>query len=147
MVATASVVGSGLVVVGLLLLQSRWKRNLESQLPDVLFFLARSVRNRNQPEQSIGLVSEHAPAPINGEMKRVARQCQLGIAPKDAVSSFANRTMLPDAFALHSAMILQSDLAAILLRCLINWRVQRVNDFACESRSKLARRCLAPLRS
>ncbi len=45
--------GAGLMFGLLLLLQNQWQRQLDSQFPDVFFFLARSVRTGMSFEQSL----------------------------------------------------------------------------------------------
>jgi tight adherence protein B len=79
-----------------LFLQSRWQRQLQEQLPDVFFFLARSLRAGLSLEQALALVADQGPQPLAPQLRRCSEQISLGLSVPAALELTARRINLPD---------------------------------------------------
>jgi tight adherence protein B len=77
-------------------MQGRWQKQLQEQLPDALFFLARSLRAGLSLEQGLALVAEEGPSPLSDELRRAADQVQLGLSAPAALQLTAKRLPMQD---------------------------------------------------
>ncbi|GBD35440.1 hypothetical protein HRbin36_00552 [bacterium HR36] len=75
---------------------SKQRENMQRQLPDVIFSLARSLRANLSLEQAIAHVGEETPNVLGREFRRIAEQMYLGLAAPAALESAARRIPLPD---------------------------------------------------
>jgi tight adherence protein B len=86
-----------LLPLGLLaLLQGRWRRRIQDQLPDAFFLLARSLRAGLSLEEALGTVGQYSLEPLAGEFRRTAGQLQLGLTVTAALEMTAARLRLLD---------------------------------------------------
>jgi tight adherence protein B len=76
--------------------QRVWRRNMQNQLPDALYLLARSVRAGRSIDQSIQLVGDAGVQPLAREFSRMHRQLELGLSLSQTLQSAANRIGLID---------------------------------------------------
>jgi tight adherence protein B len=88
--------GVGVPLVAFIYLQSRWRRQLQAQLPDAFFFLARSLRAGLSLEQALTLLGNEGLPPLAAELKRAAEQVRLGLTVPAALQIAARRIGLPD---------------------------------------------------
>jgi tight adherence protein B len=77
-------------------LQARWQRQLQEQLPDIFFFLARSLRAGLNLEQALALVGDQGPKPLADQLRRCAEQISLGLSVSAALELTARRIHLVD---------------------------------------------------
>lgn len=75
---------------------AKQRNNMQRQLPDVIFSLARSLRANLSLEQAIAHVGEETPNALGREFRRIAEQMYLGLAAPAALESAARRIQLPD---------------------------------------------------
>jgi tight adherence protein B len=80
----------------LLLFQSRWRRQLQEQLPSALYVLARGLRAGQSLEQSIAMVGKRGNQPLAGQFQLCADQMALGLSAAAAVERAAKRIRLAD---------------------------------------------------
>ncbi len=95
-----SMFGATLVLALLGFVGPRWvwawhvrerRRRLEAQLPDVLEWLAHSLRAGLSMVQSLEAVGQEGPLPIAGEFLEVVRDIRLGLSPEDALEKMNAR--------------------------------------------------------
>lgn len=79
-----------------LFLQARWRTQIQNQLPDTLYLLARSLRAGLSLEQALENVAQHGSAPLAQEFRRSVEQIKLGLTAPTALNSLARRILLPD---------------------------------------------------
>lgn len=96
--------GTALVLAIFLLLQHRLRQQMQDQLPDVLYLLARSLRAGLSLEQAVELVGQQGPQPLADEFKRCSGQIQLGLPVVIALESMAQRLQLLDAHVFASTV-------------------------------------------
>jgi tight adherence protein B len=96
--------GLAIPTTSFLWMQGRWKRQLQAQLPDALFFVSRSLRAGLSLEQALDLSGDEGPRPLADELRRCAEQLKLGLAAPIALQSTAKRVNLPD-FHIFAAII------------------------------------------
>lgn len=101
-------VGVGLPLFVLALVRHRLRRQMQQQLPDAYFFLARSLRAGLSFEQAMRLAASECPQPLARELHRISEQLKLGLAPAAAVRGAAERMGLPDFDIFVSALGLHS---------------------------------------
>lgn len=82
--------------VWFVVMQSRWRKRLQEQLPDAFFLLARSMRAGLSLEQAIALVGNQGVKPLAGEFHRCAEQTRLGLAVTSALRRMADHIRLTD---------------------------------------------------
>lgn len=87
-------------------LQARYRRQLQDQLPDAFYLLARSMRAGLTLPQAIELVGEHGSKPLAGEFHRCSGQIRLGLPVREALQTMADRVQLLDFNAFVSTVIL-----------------------------------------
>jgi Flp pilus assembly protein TadB len=76
--------------------QRRWRRTLQSQLPDAFFLLARSLRAGRSIDQAIRLVGQQGVVPLAREFARMDRQLTLGLSLGQVLQIAAARLRLLD---------------------------------------------------
>lgn len=84
--------------------QYRWQ--VQDQLPDSFFLMARSLRAGLNAEQAMGTVATYGTQPIAGEFKRVVDQTELGLSVPAALQGMARRLNLADFNTLVTAVTL-----------------------------------------
>jgi tight adherence protein B len=89
-------IGLALPLGTFLFLQGRWRKQLQEQLPDAMFFLARSLRAGLSLEQALAMVGEEGPMPLADELRRCSEQLKLGLAAPAALQLTARRLQLQD---------------------------------------------------
>lgn len=94
--ATGLVLGFALALATFLVLQGRWRRRIQEQLPDGLFLLARSMRAGLSLDQAVALVGEQGVKPLADEFKRAAEQARLGLNIITALRRLADHIRLTD---------------------------------------------------
>lgn len=102
----------GTVAGALPLLMVRKKRTkrldeLESQLPDALDFLSRSMRAGHAFSISLEMVGEEIHDPLGQEFRSLFNEQNLGASLDRALMNFARRVPLPDVRFFSSAVLLQ----------------------------------------
>ncbi|HMF14814.1 MAG TPA: type II secretion system F family protein, partial [Gemmataceae bacterium] len=76
--------------------QRVWRRQMQAQLPDALYLLARSVRAGRSIDQGIQLVGDAGVQPLAREFSRMHRQLELGLSLSQTLQIAANRIGLID---------------------------------------------------
>ncbi len=79
-----------------LILRARRRALLQSQLPDLLFLLARSLRAGLSLEQALENVAAHGTRPLAEEFRRGVEQVKLGLTVPAALEGIGRRLRLPD---------------------------------------------------
>jgi tight adherence protein B len=87
-------------------LQRRWQKQMQEELPDAFFFLARSLRAGLAFDQAIALAGSQGTQPLSQEFRRCAEQINLGLSVPTALQLMANRINLPDFNMLVSVVTL-----------------------------------------
>ena len=85
-----------LAFAGLLSATRRRLALFESQFPTALDLLARAVRAGESFDQSLTLVGEATEAPVGTELRRCAKQLELGLSVPTCMQGFAQRIGLMD---------------------------------------------------
>jgi tight adherence protein B len=103
---------AGCICSALPLLYARKKRGarlneLESQLPDALDFLSRSMRAGHAFSISLEMVGEEIHDPLGQEFRALFNELNLGASLARALASFSQRIPLPDVRFFASAVLLQ----------------------------------------
>ena len=80
----------------LLFLRSRWRNQVQHQMPDVFFLLSRSLRAGLTIDQSLASAAQMGPTPIAKELNHAVEQCKLGLAATTALQGVANRLKMVD---------------------------------------------------
>lgn len=96
LVAAGLQLGVALPVAVLLILRARWRAGVQSQLPDALFLLSRSLRAGESLEQALETVAEHGAKPLRDEFHRAVEKIKLGLAVPAALLGMARRIDLAD---------------------------------------------------
>jgi tight adherence protein B len=108
--AGAIIIGSlGMMVPYFILRKKRRKRLdlLESQLPEALDFLARSMRAGHALTISLSMAGDELPEPISREFRTLAHEQNLGSPMDTALDSMCNRVPLLDLRFFSTALMLQ----------------------------------------
>ncbi len=95
-IAVGLLVGMMLPLVYFLVMQTRWRRRLQEQLPDAFFLLARSLRAGLSLEQAVTLMGDQGVKPLSEEFKKVSEQTRLGLNITAALQRMAERIRLTD---------------------------------------------------
>ena len=82
--------------VGLVIVTQRRLALFESQFPTALDLLARAVRAGESFDQSLALIGEATDAPVGTELRRCAKQLELGLSVQSCMQGFAQRIGLMD---------------------------------------------------
>ncbi len=80
---------------------------LETQLPDALDFLARSMRAGHAFSISLEMVGEEIHEPLGQEFRALFNEMNLGASLERALAGFSKRVPIPDVRFFSSAVILQ----------------------------------------
>jgi tight adherence protein B len=88
---------------------SKRLRQLEEQFPEVLDFLARSMRAGHAFSVSLEMMAEESPDPVGAEFRKVSRELNLGSPIEVALNSLAQRVPLLDVRFFVSAVLLQRE--------------------------------------
>jgi tight adherence protein B len=108
--AGAMIIGAlGMMVPYFILRKKRRKRLdlLESQLPEALDFLARSMRAGHALTISLTMAGDELPEPISREFRTLAHEQNLGSPMDTALDSMCNRVPLLDLRFFSTALMLQ----------------------------------------
>jgi tight adherence protein B len=95
-IAVGLLVGMLLPLAYFLVMQTRWRRRLQEQLPDAFFLLARSMRAGLSLEQAVAMVGDQGVKPLADEFKKVSEQTRLGLNITAALERMAERIRLTD---------------------------------------------------
>ena len=98
------VIGLIIPIAIILVLQNRLRAQIQQQLPDAFFFLARSLRAGLSFEQAMKLVAKESPEPLAPELQRCAEHLQLGLTPAAALQLASARIGLAD-FRVFASMV------------------------------------------
>jgi tight adherence protein B len=90
------VLGMSLPLIYYLFMHARWRRQIQNQLPDVLFLMARSLRAGLSLEQALENVAQSGPSPVAEEFRRGVERIRLGLTIPAALQGVAKRLNLPD---------------------------------------------------
>lgn len=125
-VGIALVVGLTIPLAIFLYLQSRWRQQLQEQLPDAFFLLARSLRSGLALEQSMDQVARYGNKPLADEFGRGVEQLNLGLSVPAVLQLMASRIRLIDFNVFVSAVSLHrttgGNLAQLLDRVAVGAR-------------------------
>jgi tight adherence protein B len=101
----------GLFGPWLMIERARKKRiaNFETQFPDALDFLGRSVRAGHAFSVSLDMLASESPEPVRSEFRRVTAEQNLGASLEDALDSLCRRMPLLDVRFFSSAVLLQKE--------------------------------------
>jgi tight adherence protein B len=80
----------------LMVLQARWQRQLQEQMPDGFFFLARSLRAGLSLEQALAVSGNQGARPLADEFRRCADRVRLGLPVPTALELTSRRIHLLD---------------------------------------------------
>lgn len=94
--AIGLIFGMSLTLGIYLFLQSRWRSQIQNQLPDTIFLLSRSLRAGLSLEQAMENVSKNGSEPLASEFQRAVEQMKLGLTAPIALKGFADRIQLAD---------------------------------------------------
>lgn len=85
-----------LVFISLVIVARRRTAKFEQQFPMALDLLARAVRAGESFDQSLVLVGEASEEPVGSELKRCAKQLELGLSMQNCMQGMAQRVNLMD---------------------------------------------------
>ena len=108
------IAGTALPLVGLVVLQGRWRRQLQAQVPDILSLIARSLRAGMSLEQAIALSGQYGPSPLAQEFRHLSERISLGLPLRHALRTMAARLRLSDLDVLLSVLTLQGSVGGNL---------------------------------
>jgi tight adherence protein B len=94
--AVLMVLGMGLTLLYFVYLRSSRLRQIQEQLPDVIDLVARTVRAGSSLDQAVAGVAEKIEGPLSVELKRCARQLEMGLSLSAAFRSLEQRIPLMD---------------------------------------------------
>lgn len=99
----------GILAVGAVFYYLRYQRlqKIDEQLPDILDFLARTVRAGETLDQGIDLVAESNLEPTASEMRICSRQLRLGLSMEATLRSLTQRVPLLELRLFAAALMLQ----------------------------------------
>jgi tight adherence protein B len=112
------VVGLAIPLAFILILQNRVRAQIQHQLPDAFFFLARSLRAGLSFEQAMQLVAQESPEPLAPELQRCAEHLKLGLTPAAALQLASARIGLADFRVFASMVALHSNTGGNLVQML-----------------------------
>lgn len=103
------VLGCGIVWLTFSVFRMRYRSQLQEQLPDMIFLIARSLRAGLSLEQALQLVGDQGMEPLATEFRRANHQIQLGLTIPLAMELMAKRLEVPDFNSLVSTINLYSN--------------------------------------
>lgn len=86
------------------MMRNQYRQQVQQQVPDALYLLARSLRAGLSLPQAIDLVAEDGPKPVAGEFARCSASLKLGLSVATAVQMMADRLQLLDINAFASTV-------------------------------------------
>jgi tight adherence protein B len=92
----AAVLCASSVFITLDIMARRRMTQFEQQFPTALDLLARAVRAGESFDQSLALVGDASQEPVSTELKRCARQLELGLSVHDCMRGLSQRVNLMD---------------------------------------------------
>jgi tight adherence protein B len=104
--AVALAIGFAVPFTVILFLQARYRRQLQEQLPDAFYLMARSLRAGLPVEQAIETYSQQGPKPLANELARCAAQLRLGVSLPNALAATSRRIKLLDFNVFVSTIVL-----------------------------------------
>ncbi|MCC6420695.1 MAG: type II secretion system F family protein [Gemmataceae bacterium] len=99
-------IGMGIPLTAFIVMRGRYRKQLQEQLPDSFYLLARSVRAGLTLPQAIELAGTDGVKPLADEFKRCSAQINLGMTVGGALKLMADRVGLLDFRALVSTVTL-----------------------------------------
>lgn len=96
--------GAGVPLLFFVWRQGVWRRNLQEQLPDVFFLLARSLRAGRSMDQAMALVGDQGVPPLSREFARMHQQIELGLPMAEVLRGTAKRLQIVD-FNVFAALV------------------------------------------
>lgn len=106
---TAAVMLSVTALLSLLTVTRRRLERFESQFPTALDLLARAVRAGESFDRSLALVGEATEEPVGTELRRCAKQLELGLSVPTSMQGLAQRIGLMDTRIFANAVGVQRD--------------------------------------
>jgi tight adherence protein B len=82
---------------------------IEEQFPDLVDFLARSMRSGNALSISMELIAGESPEPLRSEFLKISREQSLGASLETALQGFIQRVPLVEAQFFVAAILLQRE--------------------------------------
>jgi tight adherence protein B len=104
LIALGLAVGGVATFALLFALRNRKVQKMEEQLPDFLYFLARSMRSGQTLEQAFAYAAKENVPPLATEVRRTSQAMALGMPAPAALAQFAGRTPLPEVAMVRSAV-------------------------------------------
>jgi len=83
-------------LTALAIMRRRWRNQLQAQLPDAFFLLARSLRAGESLEQGLETVATHGTRLLADEFRQGVEKIKLGMAAPAALRGMSRRLELPD---------------------------------------------------
>lgn len=118
MTLLAGVLVGALPYVTLTMLEHRRQKKLESQLPDVLEFIARAMQAGHAFNSGLQMAATESPQPIGAEFQTAFNQVNLGMPVQQALTGLAQRIDCPDMRYFSVAVLINrevgGDLAGLL---------------------------------
>ena len=106
---TAAVMLSVTALLSLLTVTRRRLERFESQFPTALDLLARAVRAGESFDRSLALVGDATAEPVGTELRRCAKQLELGLSVPTSMQGLAQRIGLMDTRIFANAVSVQRD--------------------------------------
>jgi tight adherence protein B len=94
--AVLMLIAMGLTLLYFVYLRARRLQQIQEQLPDVVDLVARTVRAGSSLDQAVAGVAEKTDGPLAVELKRCARQLEMGLSLPAAFRSLEQRIPLMD---------------------------------------------------
>lgn len=94
--AVGLLIGTAVPLAVFMYLQARWRKQIQQQLPDAFFLVARSLRAGLSLEQSLALLASEGLPPLSHEIRRCVEKINLGMAVPAALQLTARRINLVD---------------------------------------------------
>ena len=105
----AAVLCASIVFITLVIMARRRMTQFEQQFPTALDLLARAVRAGESFDQSLALVGDASQEPVSTELKRCARQLDLGLSVHDCMRGLSQRVNLMDVQIFANAVSVHRD--------------------------------------
>jgi len=113
-------ISGSIPIVYLLYKRSRRRETFQTQFPDALDMITRSIRAGNALSGAIGLVGQEMPDPVGQEFRQIDEEIRLGVDPGDALFRLQSRIETEDIRFFCTAIKIQrgsgGNLAEILER-------------------------------
>jgi len=103
----AFLLGAIITVFIFMYLRVRRLRKIREQLPGVVDMIARSVRAGESLDQAIANVGEASAPPLGDDLRRCARQLEMGLSMDSAMQVLINRAPINETRILAATMVVQ----------------------------------------